>query len=161
PYFNDARDSLQAIPWVYFYPARMPGGQSSAYYYVPDNVRGHINLDGQDTHGYDPDLNPHPYALADFFNHAMRYPEEKALWTQRGQDVTAREQEIAEAKAAGTTPPKELDDMSKEPTLRLLLEDLNTSPTKYQNALVINLHGELLPTVPLRNYADPARSPVN
>jgi hypothetical protein len=29
------------------------------------------------------DLNPHPYALADYFNHAMRYPDELALWQQR------------------------------------------------------------------------------
>src|SRR5206468_13018531 len=53
PYVNDANDSYQPIPWVYFYPSRMPAGQSSAYYYVPDNFRGHIDVDGADTHGYD------------------------------------------------------------------------------------------------------------
>ena len=43
--------------------------------------------------------------------------------------------------------------MSKEPTLRLFLEDLNTNPEKYRNAMVINLHGELLPMPALRNHA--------
>ncbi|MEI6130176.1 MAG: prepilin-type N-terminal cleavage/methylation domain-containing protein, partial [Planctomycetota bacterium] len=32
PYVNDVADSRQQIPFVYFYPARMPAGQSSAYY---------------------------------------------------------------------------------------------------------------------------------
>lgn len=161
PYVNDVADSRQQIPFVYFYPARMPAGQSSAYYYVPDNIRGHINLDGTNAHGYDADTNPYPYALADFYNHSMRYPEELELFTARVAAVTARETAIADALALGNTPPLVLDDMSKEPTLRLFLEDLNTQPLKYKNAMIINLHGELLPAAPLRNYADPARSPEN
>ncbi|HLQ36852.1 MAG TPA: hypothetical protein VK348_03560, partial [Planctomycetota bacterium] len=52
-----------------------------------------------------------------------------------------------------------LDDMSKEPTLRLFFEDLYTNPAKYKNALVINLHGELIPMPAMRNYSDPARDP--
>jgi hypothetical protein len=159
PRFNDAVDSWQTIPSVYFYPSRMPAGSASAYYYVPDNVRGRIDVDGNELHGYDADLNPHPYALADFFNHSMRHPEELALWRARVDAVLDREQEIADAIANGNAPPPPLDDMSKEPTLRLFLEDLNTSPLKYKNTLIINLHGELLPMPPLRNFADPAKSP--
>ena len=51
--------------------------------------------------------------------------------------------------------------MSAEPTLRLLLEDLNSDPDKYKNALVVNLHGELLPMPALRNFSDAAKDPVN
>ena len=34
-----------------------------------------------------------------------------------------------------------------------------TDPDKYKNALVINLHGELLPMPALRNYSDAAKDP--
>lgn len=158
PYTNDETDSYAAIPDVYTYPGRMPGGNASSYYFVPDNIRARINADGTERNGYDSSLNPHPYALADFFNHAMRYPEELALWEARVQDIETREAAIASAVAGGSPPPAELTDMSKEPTLRLFLEDLCTSPTKYKNALVINLHGELLPMPALRNYSDAAKS---
>jgi hypothetical protein len=159
PYTNDETDSHAAIPHVYHYPGRMPDGNASAYYYVPDNMRARINVDGEERHGHGP-LNPHPYALADFFNHAMRYEDELALWNQRVAAITQREQEIADAILNGSTPPDELEDMSKEPTLRLLLEGMNANPAYYRNALVINLHGELLPMPALRNYSDPAKSQV-
>lgn len=160
PYTNDDTTSHAVIPDVYHYPGRMPTGNASSYYYVPDNMRGRINCDGIERNGYDADRNPHPYALADFFNHAMRYPEELALWQQRVADVEKREAEIAAAKATGTAIPPELTDMSKEPTMRLFLEDLVTDPDKYKNALVINLHGELMPMPALRNFSDAAKSPV-
>ena len=159
PYTNDDTDSHAVIPDVYHYPGRMPSGNASTYYYVPDNMRGRINCDGVERNGYDADLNPHPYALADYFNHAMRYPEELALWQRRVQAIEARELAIAEAKRNGTAIPADLNDMSKEPTMRLFLEDLVTSPDKYKNALIINLHGELLPMPALRNFSDPAKSP--
>ncbi|MFN3241810.1 MAG: hypothetical protein ACE37K_09895 [Planctomycetota bacterium] len=161
PYTNEALDSHEVIPDVYHYPGRMPDGNASSYYYVPDNIKARINVDGTETNGYDATTNPYPYALADFFNHAMRYPEEKALWDTRVALVTAREQAIQAAELAGTTPPDELVDMSKEPTMRLLLDDLNTDPDKYKNALIINLHGELLPMPALRNFSDAAKDPVN
>lgn len=158
PYTNNVVDSNQPIPDVYNYPGRMPTGSSSAYYYVPDNIKARINVDGTEVNGYHNTENPYPYALADYFNHAMRYPEELALWTQRVATITQREVDIAAAVAAGTTPPDELADMSKEPTLRLFLEDLYSNPNKYKNALLINLHGELLPMPAMRNYSDPAKS---
>lgn len=160
PYFNGDVDSYVASPGVYHYPGKMPAGSASVYYYVPDNVKAHVLLDSDDTNGYDAAANPHPYALADFFNHGMRYPDELALWQQRVDAIELREAEIAAATAGGTVPPAPLDDMSKEPTLRLFLEDLNTSPEKYRNALVINLHGELLPMPAIRNYSDAARAPT-
>ncbi|MEC7584007.1 MAG: hypothetical protein VYE77_06790, partial [Planctomycetota bacterium] len=160
PYTNETSDSLATIPNAYFYPGRMPSGSASSYYYVPQNIHGRMSRDGVETGGWDANSNPHPYALCDFFNHAMRLPEEQELWQARVDAITAREQEIATAIAAGTPVPDPLDDMSKEPTLRLFLEDLNNNPDKYSNALVINLHGELLPMPALRNYSDAARDPA-
>lgn len=158
PYTNSVLDTTAAaVPDVYYYPGRMPTGSASAFYYVPENIKARLNIEGLEANGYSP-TNPHPYALADFFNHGMRYPDELALWQRRVQAVTDREADIAAAVAGGTTPPDELDDMSKEPTLRLFLEDLNTNPNKYKNAIVMNLHGELLPMPALRNFSDPAKS---
>jgi len=81
------------------------------------------------------------------------------LWEARVRAVEQREQEIETALLEGDEPPEPLEDMSKEPTLRLLLEDLCTNPQKYRNALIVNLHGELLPMPALRNYSDPAKDP--
>ncbi|MFK7741416.1 MAG: hypothetical protein AB8H80_13955 [Planctomycetota bacterium] len=161
PFVNEAVDSHDPVTEVYHYPGRMPTGNSSSYYYVPDNIKARINLDGDDWNGYDADTNEHPYALADFYNHAMRYPDEVALWQRRVDAIEDREEEIRDALAAGTAVPDDLNDMSKEPTLRLFLEDLNTNPAKYRNALIINLHGELLPMPAMRNYSDAAKDPVN
>ncbi len=160
PRINAAGPSTDFAPSVYCYPGRMPTGSASTFYYVPDNFTGRIDVDGVDTNGYDADRNPQPYALADWFNHAARYPEELAAWNRRVAAVEAREQAIRDAVAGGFDAPDELADMSKEPTLRLFLEDLWSSPTRYRNALVVNLHGELLPMPPLRNYSDAARSPI-
>lgn len=160
PYTNDSTDSYTPVPDVYHYPGRMPAGNASAYYYVPDNMRARVNVDGTERHGYDATVNPNPYALADYYNHAMRYPDELALWRTRVAAVEQREQEIRDAQIAGITPPPELEDMSKEPTLRLFFEDLYSDPDKYKNALIINLHGELMPMPALRNFSDAARDPV-
>lgn len=160
PYVNDAVDSLQAIPHTYFYPGRMPAGSASNYYYVPANMKGRIAKDGVEENGFDANANPYPYSLADYFNHAMRQPDEFALWQARVAAVQQREAEIAADVAAGVAPREELTDMSKEPTLRLFLDDLCRNPQNYKNALVINLHGELLPMPAMRNFSDAARDPV-
>ncbi|MBL8732883.1 MAG: hypothetical protein JNN13_10985 [Planctomycetes bacterium] len=161
PYTNEDTDSYTASSEVYVYPGKMPAGNASTYYYVPDNFRARMNVDGVERNGYDSTLNPYPYALADYYNHAMRYPDELALWEARVAKVEEREAAIRTAKSLGLPVPAELNDMSKEPTLRLFLEDLNTNPDKYRNAMIINLHGELLPLPALRNYSDPAKDPEN
>jgi len=159
PYTNDVTDSYAPIPGVYHYPGRMPAGSASIYYYVPENIRGRINVDGVETNGYDAASNPQPYALADFFNHAMRYPDELALWNARVKAVEQREAEMDADQRLGIPPRAPLTDMSKEPTLRLLLEDMCSNPQKHKNSLLVNLHGELLPMPALRNYSDAARDP--
>jgi len=161
PYINVAADSNANVPNVYWYPGKMPTGSASANYYVPGAMKANMSYDGVATHGYDADLNPYPYALADWFNHAMRYPQEKALHDQRVAAATARRLAIEDANRNGGTPPPEMDDGSEEPTYRLLLEDMCTNPDKYRRALIVNLHGELLPMPSLRNYSDAAKDPEN
>ncbi len=139
PYVNFAKDSKENIPSVYVYPGRMPTGSASSYYYVPSLIKGRINLDGVLTNGYDATKNPLPYALADRFNHAMRYEDERAYFEAR--------------RKAGL-------EKADEPTLRLLLEDMARDPNRYHNAILVNLHGELLPMPALRNFSDAARSPA-
>ncbi|MFM1873886.1 MAG: hypothetical protein RL398_3308 [Planctomycetota bacterium] len=161
PYFNEAVDSLQPVGEVYHYPGLMPTGSASTFYYMPDNVSARIVVDGEERNGYDADFNPYPYALADYFNHAMRYPDELRLWQRRVAAIEEREEEIADAIRDGRAPPEPLADMSKEPTLRLFLDDMYANPDSYKNAMLINLHGELLPMPALRNYSDAARDPEN
>lgn len=157
PYVNEVNDSHQAVNQVYWYPGRMPAGNSSSFYYVPSLMRARLSYDGNEAGGYDDPLNRFPYALADFFNHAMREPQERALHDKRVADVKARAAAIATARANGDPEPPPLYDMSEEPTLRLFLEDLATDPAKYKNAMIINLHGELVPMPSLRNYSDAAK----
>lgn len=160
PFINANVDSAQDVPFAYHYPGKMPTGLASSYYYVPSMMKARLNQDGTEVHGYNAQTNPHPYALADFYNHAMRLPEERDLHALRVKAVRDRKAAIEAAKQATTTPPPELDDMSEEPTLRLLLEDMNTRPDDFRHALLINLHGELLPMPSIRNYSDAAKTPA-
>ncbi|MFH1226509.1 MAG: prepilin-type N-terminal cleavage/methylation domain-containing protein [Planctomycetota bacterium] len=139
PYFNNAADSNQTINYAYFYPGTMPAGSAVSQYYVPTNVNARVNIDGVATNDYSATANPYPYALADQFNHAMRYPAELALFNSRlaaGQETTGNL------------------------TYRLLLDDMVLNPAHYRNALFINLHGELLPMPSIRNYSDAAKDPA-
>lgn len=139
PYVNEAADSTQDIPSVYFYPGRLPSGSAVENYYPPDFFSGRISVDGTLRNGYDADTNPIPYSLADQFNHGMRYAEERAMFAAR----VAAGLESADA-----------------PTFRLLLDDMYMHPSQYRNAIVINLHGELFPFPPVRNYSDAAKAPA-
>ncbi len=172
PYTNSTRSSIDDTPWAYVYPGAMPAGYASARYYVPEGMRGRVNLDGASTPTFAHDYaasepftdangngfydkgeaftdtdgdglwtvgNPYPYALADQHNHAMRAPDEQALFAQRV--------------AAG-------QDTDDTPTWRLLLDRMIADPTKFHNAIFINLHGELLPMPAVRNFSDAAKDPV-
>ena len=172
PYTNEARDSRASTPWTYVLPGRLPDGEAAQRYYVAERMQGRVNVDGAwapafqgelrpaesftDENGngrrdggetyvdadgdgrYDPG-NAVPYALADMQNHCMRYPEARQRFEAR------------------TSAGLESDD---EPTWRLLLDRMVADPGRYHNAILINLHGELLPMPPVRNVSDPARDPV-
>ena len=171
PYVNDVRTSTDATPWAYVYPGRMPAGQATLHYYVPTRFGGRINVDGTSTPAFvnewaypepyadtndngrydegepftdaDDDGVRHPgnlvpYALADMHNHCLRWPDEQALFDARV--------------AAGT---EEAD----TPTWRLLLDEMIAHPDRFHNAILVNLHGDLLPVPPARNYSDAAKDP--
>ncbi|MDJ0974996.1 MAG: prepilin-type N-terminal cleavage/methylation domain-containing protein [Planctomycetota bacterium] len=172
PYTNETRDSRANLPWAYFYPGRMPSGQAAQRYYVAERMQGRVNLDGEMTPQFNNDLlatepytdsnsngerdpgepyidvngnniwdinNPVPYAIADMHNHCMRYPDAEARFQAR---IAAN---------------LETDDT---PTWRLLLDRMVADPDRYHNAILINLHGELLPMPAVRNYSDAAKSPI-
>lgn len=138
PYVNRGADSTAAINSVYFYPGTLPAGSAVESYYPPDFFSGRVNIDGTVTNGFDATNNPLPYSLADQYDHAMRWADERQLFDLR----VAAGLESADA-----------------PTLRLLFDDLYMHPSRYRNAIIINLHGELFPFPPVRNYSDAAKDP--
>jgi prepilin-type N-terminal cleavage/methylation domain-containing protein len=171
PYINQtvtaadkAANRPATLPFAYIYPGAFPPNYTNslgavvaspaAFYYSPSNFSATLNDDTAAgvLNPYNATNNPLPYAPADMFNHAMRYYQERDLWTQR---ATILAPPVAPAVTGSLAYPTEAD----EPTLRLLLDDMYMNPNKYLNALVINLHGELLPMPPTRNYSDPAKKP--
>jgi prepilin-type N-terminal cleavage/methylation domain-containing protein len=136
PYINSAtKTNLVASPWVYLYPGLMDKSGVDFEYYVADLIQGRINIDGTVA-------NATEYSIADQYNHAVRYPDEESLYAQA----------VAAAQSAGLPTP--------EPSLRMLIEKMNSDPDSLQNILLVNLHGELLPLPPMRNYSDPAKNPT-
>ena len=124
-----------------FLPAVDAGNYASRpvdNYYLSGLIRARINVDNTVLNGYDASVNPHPYALADNYNNAMRFPDEQAYFNLR---VAAGDEDV------------------DEPTYRLLLEDMFQNPSNYRNSIFINLHGELFPFPPVRNYSDAAKAP--
>jgi type II secretory pathway pseudopilin PulG len=157
PYINDTLPVTNApnistnnIPWAYFYPGQMPANGTgmpigNPYYYPWFLFRGVMNKDGTAANTYTlptPAPNPSvgnlwPYSIADQYNNSMRYEDELAYYNSR------------------------LDaDPNEQLTWRLLIEKMYSNPAEFTNAIVINLHGELLPFPPVRNYSDAAKSPA-
>lgn len=126
----------------YDYPSSAPD-----YYYAPSWFLGRVNIGGilPSSASWPPasDLqNPNwGYAMADQFNHAMRYPDEERLFNVLT-DIAANK---------GKSPP--------QISWRMLLEQLNENVPAVQNAIILNLQGELVPVPPLRNYSDAAKDP--
>ncbi len=142
-------DSTKDINYVYFYPGALPLNNATLNPpnltdYYPFNIfAAHFKTETSptdptpiDENGYDATNNPVPYALADQYNNSMRYYDEQATFNARY--------------AAG---------LDTEPTYRLLLDNMMMYPASYTNAILINLHGELFPFPPIRNYSDPAKAP--
>ncbi|NJN63702.1 MAG: hypothetical protein HC882_01690 [Acidobacteria bacterium] len=140
PFMNEATISTDDIDWVYYYPSSMPTTAAVNYYYVPSVMSARVSIDGTIENDYDATENTIPYALADQYNHAMRYGDEKALFDARV--------------AAGL-------ESADTPTWRLLIDDMYMHPENYENAILINVHGELFPFPPIRNFSDAAKDPEN
>ncbi len=172
PYTNEVRSSTATTRWTYVYPGRMPDGESAVRYYVPGRMGARVNIDGDTSPIFANDLavgesyfdangngmrdagesytdsngngewdtgNPVPYALPDMHNHCKRWPAANATFDARV--------------SAGV-------DKDDEPTWRLLLDEMVADPDRFHNAILINLHGELLPMPPARNVSDAAKDPT-
>jgi hypothetical protein len=144
PFINRGVDSYEDVNYAYFYPGTMPAGSAASHYYVPHQIDAQMNVDETVINDYDAVNNPFPYTLADEYNHGMRYIDELRLFNNRCQ--------------VDVDPPLE-DPMT--PTWRILLEKMCTDPESFENAILINLHGELLPMPAMRNYSDACRDPEN
>ncbi len=133
PFVNQDVDASKTVKWAYFYPGVIDA--SGFTYFSPSQISGRLNVDGDVVEPTRGEGNVPGYTLADQFNAAMREPDERDLWDRR--------------RAAG---------FDREPSLRILLDDMATHPDQYRNAMMINLHGELIPLPPVRNYSDAAKS---
>ncbi|MGH7441522.1 MAG: type IV pilus modification PilV family protein [bacterium] len=137
-----------AFQKAYVYPGYVDydyGGTDNDYYYLPSWFLGRVNVGGAlpGTAGWPSDMSvPNlGYAMADQFNQAMRYPDEANLYQVLTTIAINQNQ----------TPP--------QMSWRMLLEKLNDNDPSVQNAIIINLHGEMVPVPPLRNYSDAAKDP--
>lgn len=134
-------NNTSAVPldYVYFYPGKLTVSDMK---YNPDLLKGQMRVDGTTqnamTIGNTPANYPEnqtAYSFADQYNHAMRYPMEVEKFNNISNSSTIK----------------------PEPSLRMLLEQMASG--QLRNAIVVNIPAELLPTVPMRNFSDPARVP--
>ncbi|OGS38710.1 MAG: hypothetical protein A2551_04135 [Elusimicrobia bacterium RIFOXYD2_FULL_34_30] len=138
PYINTVTNTKNmnfTIPFVYFYPGLTNSSWDAIgidhLYYNADNIKGRLNVDNKIRTGY---------TLCDMYNHAVRYPEEELLYNE------AVNESILYKKTA------------PEISLSMLIEKMNSAPkSELRNIILINLHGELLPLPPIRNYSDAAK----
>ncbi len=157
PYINDAvvaNDDTNS-KFAYFYPGKIRNTETSnriEFYYSLADISGTSPARSITNPGSglefrnDFDMsNPkgNNFAVADQFNNAMRYPDELATYMKLRQNSILKD-------------PKN----PMETTYRLLIEDMATSKD-YRNAILSNLHGELYPSIPIRNYSDSAKDMVN
>jgi len=133
PWINESvrADQLTDIPYVYYYPGLVKKRTSGGVDYSE-----FYYVPGYIGGKINIDgtvTNASSYSVADQYNNAVRYPDEERLYAQSGGEIS----------------------------LRMLLEKMNSSPSELRNVLIVNLHGELLPIPPMRNYSDPAKDPVS
>jgi hypothetical protein len=148
PYVNDERhlDGRQTagrddMAWAYVYPGRLDAGADSPHFFDLRDLRGRY-LRGKPAAAPVVE-NASNHALADQFNHAVRHADE-----------------FVEPFGAAVTPVGAGGGDVSPLSFRQLLEGMLWDQTgRYAQAVLVNLHGELLPVVPLRNYDDPAKDP--
>ena len=155
PYMNDAKPvhgtsgTRDPLDYVYLYPGKIgTASGSTSYYFDPDIVKGNLAVDRAGTV-----TNQGAYPMADQFNHAVRFADEFDDDDPHAAYGDTAPEPIVPTNYASNSTVSQL-------SLRQFLEDLLTDTSgKYRNAMLVNLHGELLPALPLRNYADPAKMP--
>ena len=143
--------------WVYLYPGLAPNDAGvEQFFYDPGPTgiqsNGTVNVDGTLIDPTTSQFSTSPnYSVADQYNHGLRYPDEVSTY----QAVTAAW--TAATAAAGGISPCPFPEISE----RMLMEGMLSSPQSFRNAMIVNLHGELFPLPPIRNYSDPAKDPVS
>ncbi len=163
PYLNFYQSTASAtmggiLPYIYFYPGTTPmdtaDGGGVTQFFSSDvtfgaPADGNFNLDGT-VHYTNAIFTGCPnYAVADKDNNSMRYPDELTMY----QAVTAAANNLTMPLYSGY-PITEISE-------RMLIEGMLSTPASFENALIVNLHGELLPIPPMRNYSDAAKDPAN
>lgn len=164
PYVNTAADSRDTrFPFTYFYPGNIADSTDSAdgrvvEAYVDSLMEGRKRNDVSTDHfsifKNTDSIRPNPdnenryrdYPMADQYNQSMRHADETSMFQRLN----------AQRKAAGGPGTKDM-----EPSLRLLLDGMNSDPDAFRSSMLINLHGELVPLPPVRNYSDPAKIPCD
>ena len=141
------------LPFVYLYPGLCGQDYSASPPFSNANFFDNTELQAAGNILLDYNLQDSPYktAMCDMYNADMRYPDALAQYAA----ITIA---AAAAKVAQGQPvvPSDLP----APTLRMFLEQLNSS-TNYKNALILSMHGEVLPLPNMRNYSDPAKDPLD
>jgi type II secretory pathway pseudopilin PulG len=123
-----------AFDKAYIYPGLVTYSNGQDYYYLPSWFKARVNIDGSIAQN-------DGYALADQFNHAVRQPDEDNLYEIH---------KIVAANSGAAAP---------DYSLRQLMQKMYDSDPALINSIVINLHGEMVPVVPLRNVSDAAKDP--
>jgi len=138
-------DTTNLYKKTYVYPGNVTYDDTPytpALYYEPDYFKARMNADGAIERATS-------YALADQFNHPMRYPDEMNAYAQMANDNNNAQY---------------LGDSNPEISLRMLLEGLNnpkdSNSPLLKNSIIVNLHGEMMPILALRNVSDPAKDPT-
>ena len=138
PYINqNDTTGHQVIPLIYFYPGNTVDDYAQTQlFFSPAELAqiGGINIDGAVS-------NINAYSMCDMYNAAMRYPDELAAYQAVFPNLEHHH--------------------AFEMTLRMLLEKMNSQPASMMNPMIINMHGEVLPLVNMRNYSDAAKDPTN
>lgn len=142
PEVNNATEAAVngALDRAYVYPGLITYSDGQDYYYLPSWFKARVNFDGVIQTASANNIDG--YAIADQYNHVMRLPDEQRIYAIH---------QLVNLNRGAEAP---------EISLRMLLEKLNdTNDHDLDNSIVINLHGEMLPVVPLRNYSDAAKDP--
>ncbi len=139
PYVNDGQPLMggtrDALERVYYYPGRLTDGADSPRYFDPRMMGANVALGGVTGAGGAAAQGGYP--ACDQYNHAVRLGEEQ---NAAGEPIVPAGAELS---------------------LRQFLEQaLSAAPGAMRNAIVVNLHGELFPVVPLRNWSDAAQDPA-
>lgn len=139
---QDSRGDPLDSDFVYYYPGTSYINNNRALgfrYYTDFLMMGNIWYSDESNSNIR--KNVYPFSIADQYNHCCRYPEEIENYNKI----------VEYSKQRGLPIP--------EISYRMLIEKLY-SDVSFRNAIIINLHGELMPIPPLRNDSDPAKLPL-